>query len=389
MKQLNSLFLVFLSTSACSAGLVVNDAYIAENGNIITGVYTGTSTSPAISIQTKRPVIILNSTVSGPGDLISAYAISGSQISVLYTLGMGQNPNLHNVQKGIFVKVRDPQSFEMRNCNASNVRLGLYLNGYSGNHTHTQTIRLITNNFTNIDGRPSNGKSGYAKAGQYNGQAFHLQNVNHLPGIEIAWNSIINSPGQSCSGALIEFNEVSGTSSEPFLIHDNFISGALPAWPGVDQYDFGGILMNGLYNDSSANVTAYGNIYNNVITATANYGIAVIAGNNIRVYNNRVVSSGYTASGTFYMKPKYGNPFAIINDNLYGQTSNVFYNNYLSNNVVGLVANVNGSPTRQDWDLLGQALIEGNTSYSPSAATSPTYANEQTEYTNWLARLSI
>jgi hypothetical protein len=215
---------LFTIKPAFAESLVIDDAYIQANGNLITGDYDGTPTIPAILVTTTAPVIILNSNIETTGDFIVGQG--SNDITVINCTAVADNPNVRGMQKGIFLRVTKPVNIAMRNNVIQGVRIGLYLNGYSGNHTHNQTIRVIGNNFLNIDGRPSDGKDGYSASGQYNGQAIHVGNAYSVPDMEYAWNQVVNQPNQSATGAIFEFSESGGTSASPTLIHDNFIQGA-------------------------------------------------------------------------------------------------------------------------------------------------------------------
>src|SRR6187549_2414429 len=73
------------------------------------GTYTGTwestnRSTPAISVNTTEPVIILNSVVRGPGDLIVS-STSHTNITVRNTKGYGVNPNVAGKAVGEFVDV--------------------------------------------------------------------------------------------------------------------------------------------------------------------------------------------------------------------------------------------------------------------------------------------
>jgi hypothetical protein len=369
-----------------SGPIVVDDAYVAANGNVITGNYQGTATAPAITITTTQPIVILNTTVQGPFDLISG---TNSNVTVLNSMGIGTNPNVQNVQKGIFLRVNNPVNILVQNCVTQGVRLGIFLQGYAGDFTHNNTVSILSNVFNNIDARPSDGFGSYFTTRQYNGQAVHLGNMNGVPDMEIGWNEVINLPNQSSTGALIEFNESGGTAASPTIVHDNYIQGAFPTYPGRDLYEFGGILMNGLPDDTATFTTSYVNIYNNSIVATANYGIAIVAGNNNNVYNNRVVSSGFTSTGAFYPMSTYGAAFGALNINLFNQSSTVFFNNTISNNILGLIKNNgSGGPIRSDWSLPGQSgNVDGNTDFLPDTSSSPTLADEANELVLWQAKL--
>jgi hypothetical protein len=386
---------LFTITPAFAENLVIDDAYIQTNGNLITGDYDGTPTIPAILVTTTAPVIILNSNIETSGDFIVGQG--GNDITVINCTAVADNPNVRGMQKGIFLRVTKPVNIAMRNNVIQGVRIGLYLNGYSGNHTHNQTIRVIGNNFLNIDGRPSDGKNGYSTSGQYNGQAIHVGNAYSVPDMEYAWNQVVNQPNQSATGAIIEFSESGGTSASPTLVHDNFIQGAYPASPGTDLYGFGGLLIDGSNSDTAITTSAFINVYQNQIVSTANYGLAITAGHDISFNNNRVVSSGYTQIGVFYpMSSYYGAAYGAYNINLLNLPSTVFFNNTISNSTIGLIRNSGssapngkGTPVRADWSLPGQGgSVDGNIDLSPDTASSPTMTDEDNELVAFQAKFN-
>jgi hypothetical protein len=363
--------------------LLVNDAFVKTNGNIISGNFSGTLTSPAITVSSTSPVIILNSTVTGPGDLIYT---AGGNVEIDNTVGTGTNPNVVNTQKGYFVHAEKPVSLSVNNCTVTGTSMGVYVHGYSGNYTHTNTITIYNNQFNNIDGRPSDGKSGYVTNGDYNAHTIQFNNVVGVPDIEISWNQSINLPLQGDVGAIISMYDSSGTSTSPIMIHDNYLQGALPSDPGVDKYAGGGILTDGTASDTATNASAWVNVYNNQIVASANYGISFAAGNNNNAYNNRVVSSGFTTSGAFYPMT-YAN--GVNNYNNYNQPATVFFNNLIQNNVVGYIGGTPGAPTvprRSDHYLPGQASTVVNNWWTPNDAAHPTLADEANELAMWEAK---
>jgi hypothetical protein len=70
------------------------------------GTYSGTWEStarntPAVLVNTAEPVIIENSTVRGPGDLIVS-GVQHSNITVRHTSGYGVNPNVYGKTVGRF-----------------------------------------------------------------------------------------------------------------------------------------------------------------------------------------------------------------------------------------------------------------------------------------------
>ncbi|MES2218882.1 MAG: hypothetical protein V4501_10785 [Pseudomonadota bacterium] len=383
-----------ICTTTPAFALVVDDAYVQTNGGVITGDFTGTPAAPAILITTTLPVVILNAMLESSGDFIVGQG--KNDITVLNCTAVADNPNVRGKQKGIFLRVTNPVNVAMRYNVIQGVRIGLYVSGYTGNHTHNQTISVIGNNFLNIDGRPSDGNNGYSESGQYNGQAIHMGNAYNVQAMEFAWNQVINQPNQSATGAIFEFSETSGTASSPVRVHDNYLQGAFPASPGKDLYQFGGMEVDGATNDTLATTSAFINFYNNQIVATANYGIAIMAGHDINFSNNRVVSSGYTGNGVFYpMSGGYGAAYGAYNNNQLNLPPTLFFNNNIMGNTLGLIRKSGnsaptgtGTPTRADWSLPGQGgSAEGNVDFQPNSSTSPTTTDEASELIAFQAKL--
>jgi hypothetical protein len=365
--------------------IIVDKAYIKKHGSIITGNYAGTATQAAITILVAQNVTILNSNLTGPYDMIQAL-LKPANITVTNTTAIATNPVPRGAVKGIFLHVNKFTNINMQNNNIQGLRLGFYCDGYAGNHTINETLTISKNVFTNIDARPSDGKGSFETTGQYNGQAIHLGNITNVPAMEIGWNEVMNAPQQSSTGALIEINETSGTAASPLAIHDNYIQGAFPSYPGKDLYGFGGILVNGRPSDTKKLTSSFVSITTNRVVATANYGIAIAAGHNITVNNNRVVSSGFTANGLFYpMSAAYGDAYGAVNSNIYNQPTTVFFSNIIENSVLGLIRNDgDDGPIRADWSLPGQGgNVAGNIDFVPFNSSSPTLADEAQEFVNW------
>jgi hypothetical protein len=363
--------------------LVVDAAYVKKHGTTITGSFQGNATYPAISITNMTtPIIVANCTLTGPGDLIYT---TNSNVTVISNTGTGTNPNVSGTAKGMFVHAINPISLSVSKNTVSSVGYGVSVSGYSGNKSVSQNISILNNKFTNIDGRPSNGNGGYVTSGSFNTNGILLTNITSVPSIEVAWNEIDNTPFASQSGQIIDLIDASGTAASPILVHDNYLSGAYPANPGVDAYSGGGILVDGTAKDTAANTSAYINIYNNQVVSSANVGIAIAAGHNNNVYNNRVVSSGLISTGLFVAG---GNAIGMYNWNYYNQANTVFFANNIYNNVVGLLRKTAGVVQRADYWLPGQTGAPGDASFVPNNASSPTLANEATEYQNWLKKLA-
>jgi hypothetical protein len=358
--------------------LVVDKDYIKKHGNVITGNYIGTADTPAITVQSGSAVTIINSNVTGPGDLIYGNNVD---LTVMRTNGISTNPNVAGAQKGTFIHIEGAAHLDIENNTATGPRFGIYVNGYVGNNTHTEALRFINNVFSNIDARPSDGNGGYATSGEWNGHGIQLNQVHNVPDIEIAWNQIINTPYMSQCSDIINIYESSGTKASPILIHDNYLQGAYPASPG-EKYTGGGIITDGSPNDTATNATAFVNVYNNQIVSSANYGISIASGHDNNFYNNRIVSSGYLSNGSF-IPMSYAN--GINNYNNYNQPATTYFNNIAQTNYVGYIAsqgNGTGIPRRSDFYLPGQSG-NNNSEMQPVNAQTPTIANEQQEYVLW------
>jgi hypothetical protein len=364
-----------------SPPLLVDDTYVKAHGNIISGNYQGSLSQPAITVTATSPITIMNSNVTGPADLIYA---TNADISVINTTGISTNPNQLNTQKGMFLHVEGAYNVLVQSCSIQDSRFGIYINRYFGNHSFHNTIKIINNRVSNIDGRPSDGKGGYVTSGEWNSHAFQLNQVQGVPNIEIAWNEVINQPYNSQSSDIINMYDSSGTASSHLKIHDNYVQGAYAANPGPDKYSGGGIITDGSAADTVTTATAYVDIYSNQIVSTSNYGVAIASGHDNSIYNNRVVSSGLLANGTSIgMRSATG----AYNWNCYNQAATVFFNNAVYNNYIGLVRMNGAAMARADWWFPNQSASYNNTSWLPNDAQHPTLADEANEYLAWLQKL--
>jgi parallel beta-helix repeat protein len=385
---IKNIFCMTLSMAICSDAsamtfqkpLLVNNTYIKEHGRVIIGNFTGTTTTPAIAIVTSTPVIIRDSNLQGPGDLIY---VQGGDVTVVNTTGVATNPNVSGVQKGMFIHADYARNLRVENCTMQGVRYGIYVNSYSGNKTEKNSISLLHNSMINIDGRPSDGNNGYLTAGDYIAHGIELNAVSNVPNIEIAWNQVLNQPSVSQASDLIGIYESSGTSSSPISVHDNYLQGAYPVNPGgTTLYYGGGISLDGSAVTTADNTVAFTLVYNNHIVSTADYGIQIKAGHDNTVYHNRIISSGKLTTGTVYAMPY---AVGLWNINFYNQVGTIFYNNIMHDNTSGVIANNGaGLPVRADMLLPGQNnAIDNNVSFQPVANTAPTTTDEANEYALW------
>lgn len=356
------------------------------------GTYSGNwkSTTPGISavtIATASPVILQNSYITGPSDLINA-PVYGTNLTVKNVVAVGVNPNVAGLTNGVFVDAQHPALLDVQNSYFENVLFGVYVRGYGGNKNGTETITILNNRGRNILGTRSDGKGGYLP-GETNWQwahAIQISNVNSVPGMQIAWNEIINYPGQSLVNENINMFDTSGTASSPVLIHDNFIQGAYPYSPTQGGYNGGGYSTDGSSSDTPATATAFNSIYNNQIVGTVNMGLEIGSGHDNVVYNNRVLSSGLLADGTHIQSQNVG----LTVYDVYGNVKNgSMYNNNMYNNAVGWMC----WAARCAWDgYRNDEYFPSNNSYYSTnnkiSANPITLAMEAGEYTTWLGKIS-
>ena len=357
------------------------------------GTYTGNwkSTSPtvnAVTISTTSPVTITNSNIQGAGDLIRN-GVGGINLTVTNTKGYGLNPGVSGYSPGRFIYAYQPSSIVASNN---------YMQGTAGINLvqGTGSVTVINNSFRNVDGRISNGSGGWmtgnTQGTDYNiVHAVQLNNVHAVPGMTIAWNQVINQPGNSRVEDNISVYQSSGTSSSPILIHDNYIEGAYTIDPTNAQggnWGYAGTGINlgdGTIGDTPSTCTSYVQGYNNIVVSTCNAGIVIEAGNNVSMTNNTIVFSGQLANGaTLYQKAGDGNVGVII-WNEYPQPGTVFFNNSGSGNTIGYVYPPDTNPYtgRNDSWTPDAASWTGNTSM-PNPVT---YANETAQWTAWQNKL--
>jgi hypothetical protein len=356
------------------------------------GTYSGNWKStnpntPAVTVATTAPVVIQNSYVTGPSDLI-ADPYYGNNLTVKNVVGLGVNPNVSGQSNGLFVNAQNPSLLDVENCYFENVLFGVYVRGYGGNRDGIQTITILNNRGRNILGLESNGNNGYL-TGETNWQwahAIQLSEMASVPGIRIAWNEIINYPYQSLVNENVNMYDAGGTSSSPVEFHDNYIQGAYAYNPPVDSYNGGGFVTDGSGSDTVATASAYNNVYNNQIVGTVNMGIEFSTGHDNVAWNNTVIASGLLPNGTKIPSQNVG----LVIDDVYGNIANgSMYNNDMYGNTVGWMC----WAARCAWDAYrNDDYFPNNSSYystNQSISANPiTLQAENSEYSTWLAKIS-
>ena len=362
------------------------------------GTYSGNweSLDPdvaAVTIRTTEPVVIEGANVRGRGVLIET-AVDGADVTVRDTRGYGMNPDVYGLSPGRFFEADRFDSVVLEN-NYLQGTGGIKLLEYAGDFTASDSVRVVGNYALNIDGRKSDGAGGFLDFNERTRRSdgFHedgykirqfiqLDKVQGVPGMEIAWNRVVNEPGRSRVEDNINIYKSGGTASSPIRIHDNYIQGAYTVRPwqggtttdGTWDYDWGYAGGGILLGDGSSGV-AHVEAYGNTVVSTTNYGIATAAGHDTRFHHNRVVSSGRLADGRFIAEQNVG----VYIWDLYA-TGSGFYNNSADNNQVGWVNGTDGS--RNDWWIPNASSFEDNTHW-PGMISTQTEANE---FTLWQDR---
>jgi hypothetical protein len=353
------------------------------------GTYSGNWRStdprtPAVTVSTKAPVVIENSHVTGPNDLI-ADPVYGNNLTVKNVIGVGLNPNVSGQPNGMFVNDQNPVLLDVENCYFENVEFGIWVRGYAGNRNGTETITILNNRGRNTLGLESNGNGGYL-AGETHWRWAHtiqLSNVTAVPGIRMAWNEFINYPNQSLVNEVINIYDSGGTASSLAEFHDNYIQGAYAYNPALDSYNGGGYATDGSGSDTVQDASSYNNVYNNQVVGTVNIGIEFGSGHDNVAYNNRVVSSGLLPNGTKIPSQNVGLAIYDVYGNIKKGT---MFNNDIHGNTVGWMC------WRCAWDgYRNDEYFPYNNGYysaNQSISANPiTLQAEESEYSAWLSKL--
>src|SRR5688572_750880 len=177
------------------------------------GTYSGEWESmdrsvPAVVIKTSEPVTLENAIIRGKGDLIVS-STSHVNLTVRNVEGYGLNPNVYGKTAGEFISLSSFDNIVVEDSYFEHLT-GINLLNYAGDRTPGESVKIVGNKAKNIDGRKSDGNGGYLdfderrnkstgveeKGWEY-AQFLQLDKVTSVPGIEIAWNEVINEAGKS------------------------------------------------------------------------------------------------------------------------------------------------------------------------------------------------
>ena len=382
-----------IAAQPCGPGTVFSGPIQIGTGGTYTGNWESTAPSaPAVFIYTTDPVTIVNSCLRGPGELISTGV--GSNVTVKQSSFVGTNPNVAGMAKGSPIHAFQPANLIVENCDFEGGGFfGIWVQQYSGNRTPNNTIKILKNRIHNVDGRFSNGQGGYLTNQNGACHGIALGDVHGVPGIEIAWNQIINEPYQSGGEIdLINIYESSGTQGSPMQIHDNYLQGEYAADPA--NANALGLTGSAFTTDGSAQTdpnltTSFLKIHHNQAVSTGSAGIGIAIGHDIEMNDNRVVSSGQLSDGTnitvtyaagmAHWNWRYPPPAPLPPN---------FGNNSVHDNVSGLRRMNNGVWERFDYYIpVPPATSFNNAQWSPASNAAPTLTDEANERLLWEEKL--
>lgn len=361
-----------------------DEPIIITEGGTYSGVWQSLdSNTPAVRIDTSEPVVIKNSRIRSRGHLIRALPGRRVNVTVRNSEGYGLNPGVAGAAPGRFFVGEGTTNVVLENNYLESTR-GIYLLNHLGDGSVGQAITIRYNQAKNIDGRHSDGSGGFSTTGFSIAQFVQFDKCRGVAGAEIAWNEVINEPWNSRVEDVINMFLSSGTSVSPILIHNNYMQGAYPANINNGSYNGGGIMLGDGSSSTVGGAAAFVKAYRNQVVSTTNYGIAIAAGHNNKAYDNRVVSSGYLADGSWIAAQNIG----VYVWDMYGdgqKTTPTFYNNTIRDSEVGWVKrDSGGNNIRNDWWFPSSASSTGNV-HIPGPITREL---EAAEYDSWQDKLT-
>jgi hypothetical protein len=227
-------------------------------------------------------------------------------------------------------------------------------------------------------------------------QFAQLDHVQHVGGVEIAWNQVINDPGDSRVEDNISIYLSSGTPASPISIHDNYIAGAYtihPAQPDTSdakyKYDWsytgGGIMLadgSPPAANSPADASAYVDAFHNIVLDTTNYAIAISAGHDCRFHDNVILSAATLPDGRKIAAQTNSGAYIWDAHHDAQRLPPTFYGNSGDNNLIGWA--IIKSPFRADWWVPDAASWTGNRHRHED----PTRADYQDQWNAWQKKLA-
>ena len=321
------------------------------------GTYQGNweSTDPdtaAVTIATQEPVTIERSNIRSRGHLVAS-STDRTAVTIRQTTGVALDPQRAGAKIGRFAFLLGGRRALIENNDIHNTS-GIFFGRYHGSDRNDY-FKVLRNRVVNVDGRLSTG-SGFNQddSTAWLAHFVSVSQMQSVPNVAIGWNHVVNQPGKSRVEDVVSVYLSSGLADSPIRIFDNFIDGAYPTHPEYDRYSGGGIMLG----DGKANPEGVKHVIaeRNVVVNTTNYGMAISAGENTVMRNNRVFSTGRLPNGT---------PVAAQNVGIYVwnyHDQGAFGNNDAINNVVGWENVKRGG--QYNFYMPDVDTAEGNATYS-------------------------
>ena len=374
----------------CASNAVFSGPLLILKGGTYTGNWQSNDRSiPAVQIATTQPVTIVNSRLRGPGELLLAN--NGSSVIVRQSCFVGTNPNVLGEAKRSAIHTFEAVSVLVENSDfeGNGYYAVVWIQHYSGDHTADNSIRIRYNRFHNVDGRISDGQGGYlTNVASRQPSGIQTTRVRGVPGVEIAWNQIVNEPNQSGTGDSINIYDSSGTSESPIQVHDNYIQGGWDSDPvnGDALMYFGtAFTTDGDFQTDPSLTTAFVKVHHNQAVGFGGGGMGVALGHDVELYANRVISDGVLSDGTI---ANTSWSTGIQHQNWRNNPPGVFGNNSLHDNLSGLRHYRIGRFERSDyWYGVEPAVSFNNVSWVPTGPADPTGVDEVHEFLLWQEKL--
>jgi hypothetical protein len=353
------------------------------------GTYSGNWNSddpktPAVTITTGDPVTIQDSILTGRGPLIVISGpVAGAHVIIENVTGTALDPGVAGLERGVFVSAAGINSLVVRNCTMTGVSFGVIVNGAT-----VSTFQILNNLAFNLEDRASDGQGGLLATRPYLGHFVILSNLVAPQGVEIGWNKVVQTIGQSSVEDVFNIYRSQGVPGAPIWVHDNYMEGN--SSPSSPYYSGTGIITDG---GQTGNVPAFALIENNDVVHTAGSGIALDNGHDIAAVGNRIVSCGQDASGNWFAMP-YAEAASIWDG--YHSGPMLFYNNTVSQTAGGLVRpNAQGQPEAADFYGDPLAMTYPGNAVSDNDFTDPCLVNgtlnlaaEDAERAYWAAKVA-
>jgi len=372
------------SLGACTSHLGSGEAVLViTKGGVYTGAYRSESSGVAcVRVATGEPVVLAGCQLAGAGNLIEAG--EGADLVVRECRGQGLAPSADGQAPGRFLDAYKARRLVVEHnyfAQTSGVVVNRWADGAGpAGGKDGATLRVRYNQARNIDGRWRNHGQGSSGEGFTRSSFLILNTVRHLPGVEVAYNEVLNAPDQSLVEDNINLYNSSGTAASPLRVHDNFVRGAYPFPATASQYTGTGMTTDGDAK-TPEDATAFIEADHNQFVSTGNAAMNLAAGHDIYYHHNRLITSSVLPDKRRFNAGHAG--LGVFN--YYQQPGGVFGHNRVERNTVGYVhwgAN-DPYPDRQDLSP-GNCGPCTNTQHLPNPITR---ATEENEWAVWQQKL--